>query len=213
MILINNISKRFENKVIFENVNISFQSNINFIVGNNGVGKSTLVNIIAAALKADCGEIKLGNVKVDFNNGLYKKNVGFLLSFPSYPKHFKVKEFVELMAFFYDLNTESDNHFISELIEFFELNDFLNSKVDDLSLGYQKRVLLLVSMIHKPKYYIYDEPFSGLDNQFIEKLEQRILNLALNDNWFLITSHQISENFTINNSKKYIIDNNIIEEV
>ncbi|PHS51255.1 MAG: hypothetical protein COB01_10700 [Lutibacter sp.] len=78
---------------------------------------------------------------------------------------------------------------MKELLTFFYLNKYLNRKISELSTGYIVRVKLLASMLHNPDFYIFDEPFSGLDKNFVYQLMNKIIKLSNERKYFLITIH------------------------
>jgi ABC-type multidrug transport system ATPase subunit len=211
MISINNLSKKFKTNIIYDDVSIKFENNINFLFGNNGCGKSTLINIIAGASPSDEGSIFIGDSIISLTDGTYKKKIGFLLSLPSYPIHYKVSEYINLINYIYDNNFQLNSLYQKNLIDFFDLNKYLNTKINELSVGYIKRVQLLTSMLHDPKYYILDEPFAGLDNNFIQLLNQKIIDLSKEGKYFLVTTHQIDNTlFNYLNSDRFeIVDHKI----
>ena len=214
MILINNLSKKYKENIIFNEASIILKSNINFLIGNNGIGKSTLINIIAGVVKPQSGSIFLDTLKISFTDGRYKKNVGFLLSFPTNPTHFKVMEYIDLVNYIYSINSKSNKNYQEDLIDFFELRKYLDSQISELSVGYLKRLQLLISMLNNPKFYILDEPFSGLDSVFLTLLEKKIINLANQGKVFMIATHQINDSLFNNvNSERFIINNYKINQL
>ncbi len=196
MISLKNLVKKYKSNTIIDNVDIVFDSQINFLYGENGAGKSTLIKILASIVKPSSGTITINNEKVKFTNGTYKKNIGFCINYPTYPAHLKLSEYIETLNYIYKVDVTSLKEYQKELIHFFELNDYLNHKISDLSTGYEKRVKLLASMLHNPNIFIWDEPFANLDSVFIPKLIEKINELSLLKKYFLISSH-ITENFEL----------------
>lgn len=188
MISIDKLTKKRGKKLILDNVSITFNSNLNFLIGENGAGKTTMIELIAGLIKPNRGCIYLDDKKINFYNGEYKKDVGFILDLPTYPYHLKINEFINLLYYVYQIDASKNEKLKDQLILFFELNNYLDYKISDLSKGYKQRVKLLSSMLHKPKYYIYDEPFTGLDLKFKDKVFQKIIDLSSNC-FFLIVSH------------------------
>ncbi len=189
MISIKNLSKAFKNKIVLNNLDIDFESRINFLLGDNGEGKTVLINILAGIVKPDKGIIQIDNKKIDFSDGRYKKNIGFLLNLQTYPAHLKIKEYIDLLNAIYSINTKENKVYLDELIIFFQLNKYLDHKISELSTGYIMRVKLFASMLHDPSIYIYDEPFSGIDKKFVPLLIAKIIELSAKGKTFLITTH------------------------
>ncbi len=189
MIYLENIIKKYNSNLVLNNTSIEFDSDINFIIGENGVGKSTLINIISGAVTLNSGNIFIGEDLINIKKGVYKKQIGFLLDFPTYPYHFKLSEYINLLNFIYSIDVNLNDNYLNDLLNFFELKKYLNVKIIDMSKGYIKRVKLLASMIHNPSIYVYDEPFSALDKDFVDLLLNKINELSFNGKYFLISSH------------------------
>jgi ABC-type multidrug transport system ATPase subunit len=193
---------------------MEFDHKINFLLGKNGTGKTTLIHILAGAVIPDTGTVLIDGVKINFKNGNYKKDIGFLLCLPTYPMHFKLKEYISLLNYVYDIDIEKEKKHQDELLDFFDLNQYLDYKISTLSEGYIKRVKLLSSMLHNPKYYVFDEPFSGLDKEFVVLLMEKIVFLTEQGRFFLIASHLIDvKDFELKNAMTYnMIEGEIIKK-
>lgn len=213
MILFKNLTKRYKSNLIINNLNIEFKEKIIFLNGENGSGKSTIVKMLASVIKPSSGSIFINDTEVNYNDGTYKKKVGFCLNYPTYPAHLKLFEYIKLLNFVYSIDINKNKDYQQNLINFFELNKFLNYKISELSSGYEKRVKLFASMIHHPKLFIWDEPFANLDKTFIKKIMGKIVELSSQEMCFFITSHiddEIKKDLTgLNN---YTIKNGIIEK-
>ncbi|MCF6350339.1 MAG: ABC transporter ATP-binding protein [Flavobacteriaceae bacterium] len=209
-ILIKNLSKKFKNQIVLDNVNIHFNNRINLLIGENGVGKTTLINLLAGILKMDNGEIFIRDYKLNYNNGEYKNNVGFVLNLPTYPYHFKINEYLDLLVSIYKIDLLKNKTYIESLLVFFDLKKQLNKKINELSTGYIKRVKLFSAMIHNPNCYIFDEPFTSLDQNFIPKLIDKIIDLSKQNKRFLITTHMSQIEKLIENASIYELKNKII---
>jgi len=208
MISIKNLTKTYKNKKVLNNININFDHNINFLIGNNGAGKTTLINVLAGIVKPTSGSIFINDKQLNYMDGTYKKDIGFLLSLPTYPYQLKINEYIALLNSIYSINVSANSPYQKELLSFFELDDYLNHKISELSTGYIKRVKLLAAMLHKPNIYIFDEPFSGLDKNFIPLLFKKINILSKQGDYFLITSHLLQiQTFNFHKSANYEILN------
>jgi ABC-type multidrug transport system ATPase subunit len=209
MITIKNLTKKYDSNIILNDISIQFNKNISFLFGDNGTGKSTLLNILAGALKYNSGSIYINNKEIDFKDNSYKTNIGFLIDYPTYPTQLTVKEYISLLNYIYRNDTKLQKSYQENLITFFELDKYLNLQISELSTGFVKRVKLLATMLHNPDLFIWDEPFSGIDKNFIPKLVNKIKALSTGENkFFLITTHisQIkSYNFT--DSSEFILEN------
>lgn len=195
MISVEHLNKKFNTKIVLNNTTVVFENKINFLLGKNGTGKTTFLNILAGIIKPDSGSITINNNLINYLDGRYRKNIGFMLDIPNYPIHLTIIEFIKLQKSLYSINS-LNNKYQTELITFFGFEDYLNCPLKNLSTGYLKKVRLMASMIHNPDMYIYDEPFNGLDIEFLPILLDRISKLKKKGKFFIITSHiNVSESF------------------
>lgn len=189
MISISNLTKSFKNRIVLDNVNMDFDCNINFLQGSNGVGKTTLINILAGIVKPNKGLIYINNNIISYTDGRYKKNIGFFLNYATYPYHLTISEYIDLLNLINGIDVNKNKTYQEELISFFSLKNYLNQTISELSTGYITRVKLFAAMLHNPDLYIFDEPFTGLDKDFIPLLIKKIIDLSMLEKKFLITTH------------------------
>ncbi|MCI2230033.1 ABC transporter ATP-binding protein [Polaribacter sp. MSW13] len=211
MITIKNLTKKYGSNIILNNVNVHFKENVSFLLGDNGTGKSTFINILAGVINKNSGSILINNKSINFKDNSYKKNIGFLIDYPSYPTQLSLKEYISLLNYIYKNDINLNKLYQENLISFFELDDYMSLQISELSTGFVKRTRLLASMLHNPNVFIWDEPFSGLDKNFVPKLICKIKTLSKENKSFLITTHisQIKP-FDFPNSAEYKLINNKI---
>lgn len=214
MIVIKNLVKTHKSIKIIDNLTIEFKEKLILLYGENGVGKSTLIKILAGIIRQNSGFIYIDNKEINFTDSTYKKNIGFCIDYPTYPSHLRLQEYINLLNYVYKIDVNINKEYQHHLIAFFELSSFLNHKVSELSTGYEKRVKLFASMLHNPKLFIWDEPFASLDKNFTLKLIKKINELSKSDKHFFISSH-ITENFKLNFEKfdEYKMLNGKIEKI
>lgn len=162
MINISNISKHYDDDIVFKDLNIRINANLTKISGDNGTGKSTLLRIIAG-LEEYSGEIIINNKKCkkDFlqrNIILVDQNI-YLLENESVYKNI------------FSLNLKRN---ILEELEFFGINEILNQKVYTLSGGQKKKLSLFIAFALKPKILLLDEYSNYLEKDFIILLNDYI---------------------------------------
>lgn len=175
------ISLNFGKRKILENINFKInKGEIIGLLGPNGVGKSTIFNLITGLIKPDFGEIKI-NSEISNNYPIYLRTKRFKIGFV--PQH---------GGFFHNLTTIENLKAISEisnieknlrqekinfLISKFELDAVREIKAKDLSGGQKKKLVISLSLLADPNILLLDEPFAALDVMTIEKLQQIIVNL------------------------------------
>lgn len=173
MIEIKNVSKIFikkdsSNKTtkFYADNDVSFNVNEGEIVGllgPNGAGKTTLLRIISGIMKPSNGEVLIDNMKYDKNEIDIKKNIAFLTGNTKLYKDISPLELMNMCASYYDLSKEVTKSNIDNIINRFNMKEFVNQRISQLSTGQYQRVCIARCTIHNPKYYIFDEPTSGLD--------------------------------------------------
>lgn len=175
VIQLSNLTKSYDEEVVFSNLNLIIDKNLTHIIGINGAGKSTLLKILCG--KEDYkGDIYIDDMKVDFsylskNTVLVDQDINLFMDKT-------VKENIKLLAKRIDYN----------LIEKFGFKDKLSDKTYELSGGYQKKLMLLIALSLKPKILLLDEYTNYLDKDFIEKINSIIVDYS-KDNMVIYVDH------------------------
>ena len=145
--------------------------------GSNGIGKTTFLNTIAYAI-SDSGKVLFNDKDLTINQSTY-----IPIDMGGYPT-LQVKQNLEIFA---SLN---DNHLaLVPSVKVFELDEYLDSDLQSLSTGWQKRVLLSTLLFTQTPIWIIDEPFSNLDADSTQRVYEVLLSRAANGGIILISSH------------------------
>jgi lipopolysaccharide export system ATP-binding protein len=179
------ISIKFGKKIILDNLNFNLnQGQILGLLGPNGVGKSTIFNIITGLVSPDFGSIFINQKKVN-EYPIYKRTLKFKIGFvPQYGGYFHdLTVFDNLKAIgeicISDLSYRNER--INLLISKFELDPVRDIKADLLSGGQKKKLTIALSLISNPKILLLDEPFAALDVLTIKTLQEIIVDLQVTD--------------------------------
>jgi len=179
------ISIKFGKKIILDNLNFNLnQGQILGLLGPNGVGKSTIFNIITGLISPDFGSILINQKKVN-EYPIYKRTLKFKIGFvPQYGGYFHdLTVFDNLKAIgeicISDLSYRNER--INLLISKFELDPVRDIKADLLSGGQKKKLTIALSLISNPKILLLDEPFAALDVLTIKTLQEIIVDLQVTD--------------------------------
>lgn len=166
LVKLKNVWKRYK-KWVLKDVNLSIdRGTVIGLVGPNGSGKSTLLNIIAGLVRPTRGEIIISEYKVPEDHE-YKFHIGILLHNSVLYDELTVAENLIYYSKVYGLDNWRSLESVRELIEVFELKDYISVKVEALSHGWRKRVDIIRAFMHDPDIILLDEPFSGLDERAI----------------------------------------------
>jgi energy-coupling factor transport system ATP-binding protein len=174
MIVLKNICFGYENRKVIKNCSVSFASDeIHLLVGPNGAGKTTLAMIIKGLLKPSHGRVF--SPGKDINE--WRKKMGLLFQFPE-DLFFNDSVYEELAYGAKRFGIEDIDRKINNIIDFLGLDqEILDASPFDLSYG-EKRIVAFASiLIWEPSYLVLDEPFSGLDWQFKNRLSEVIESL------------------------------------
>ena len=179
MLEFKNVSQYYQNRCLFSDFSLLIDEPRVLISGPNGSGKTTLLLMAAGLVQPDSGEVSFKQQSV--LNSESKKSIGISASKVNLPGFFTVQELL-------DFHSRSFSCSISETwLEQFSLQDYLNTKVADLSLGNYKKLSLMSAIIHQPDLLLLDEPANGLDEK-----ARVALNLLLSEysGQVVIASHE-----------------------
>lgn len=167
MIKIKNLTKKFGEKPVVQNVSVHIQKGkITSFIGPNGAGKSTLLSAVSRLIKYDIGEIYIENkeIKKWKNNDLSKK-IAILKQSNHLNVRLTVRELVSFGRFPYSQGrlTEEDWKHVDEALDFMELKDLEDRFIDELSGGQRQRAFIAMVIAQDTEYILLDEPLNNLD--------------------------------------------------
>lgn len=194
MIEVRDLYKSFGENDILKGVNLQMEKGkIHILLGNNGSGKSTIINCMLKLLKYDRGSITLDGEDIEeLRNMIYFKKVSALLE--SSVNVYDNLSGEENIRYFAGLNRINIKKFDKHLdyIKEFKLENHLDKKVGDYSRGMKQKLSLIIALISDPDYLLLDEPTLGLDFESTNNIIKILKQLAIEQNKsILITSHQI----------------------
>lgn len=182
------ICKSFGGNVIYSDVSFVFNPGCYVLTGQNGIGKSVLLEILAGVLMQDSGSVVMNGCNDSFTLD-YKKNLTYI---PSKPAFFPSATGEEFLSFIYSVKKKNINEELyRNLTEGFRLADFLHIKFNDMSLGSQKKLFLTTLAMTDGGLIIMDEPNNALDDQSNKVLTELIVELSKN-NIVVIATHDKS---------------------
>ncbi len=184
------ISLKFGRKMILDNLDLQLNNGqILGLLGPNGVGKSTIFNLITGLISPDYGSIFINSELVN-KYPIYQRTIKFKIGFV--PQHggffhdLTVFENLKAIAEIAIDNVSFRNEKIDLLISKFELDAVRDIKANLLSGGQKKKLVIAIALISDPKILLLDEPFAALDVLTIKTLQEIIVNLQSNNNISII---------------------------
>ena len=176
-----NVTLSYGKRIILDNINFKInESQIFGMLGPNGVGKSTIFNLITGLINPDSGQIKINGEDVS-NFPIYLRTRRFKVGYvPQYGGYFNdltlndnLKAISEIVIDNKNLRTEKINYLLSK----FELENVKSIKAKFLSGGQKKKLVIALSLLSEPRVLLLDECFAALDVLTIKMLQEIIVNL------------------------------------
>jgi len=181
LVQLKNISVFYNKRQIINNLNLSInRSEILGMLGPNGVGKSTIFNLITGLKEIDHGEITIDGINctnLPINERFTKFKLGLVPQYGGVIHDLTLKDNLKLVAEIHIKEKYLIEQKINKLISQFEFESLLNIKAKHLSGGQRKKLVIAMALINDPKILLLDEPFAALDILTIKMLQEIILNL------------------------------------
>ncbi len=188
---IENVVKRFHNKTALNGASFEIEKGSIFgLLGPNGAGKTTLIRIITSILKADEGKVYLNGEEL---NDFHPQIIGYLPEERGLYKKMKVGEQLLYLTQLKGLSYAEAKDSISYWVKKFEIQDWWNKKIEELSKGMQQKVQFINTVANNPQLIILDEPFTGLDPINTELIKNEILNLQKNGTTIIFSTHRMEQ--------------------
>lgn len=190
-ITIENLRKTLGNKLLFDQFNETFfPGEIIGFVGKNGSGKTTLIKLLCGILDPESGSVFFNQWNIRKERNLIMKNVGVLFDGTRH-LHWRLTSWQNFLYFaglkgcFGNIN---ENYGLS-LFSFFDIEEYLNEKVEKLSLGTKRKVSLCCALSNNPSVLFLDEPTNGLDVNSKERLGTFLQTYSSQKKLALVASH------------------------
>ena len=215
LLFIDSVSKNFGPQTALNNVSINIPEGCIYgLLGPNGAGKTTLIRIINQISVPDSGKVFFNDQELNLN---HIKQIGYLPEERGlYPK-MKIGEQAIYLAQLKGMDRNTARHELKKWFEKFDISDWWNKKVTELSKGMAQKVQFIVTVLHKPKLLIFDEPFSGFDPINANLIKDEILKLNKEGATVIFSTHrmesveELCENIALINKSNKILDGNLDE--
>ena len=176
-------------KIALEDFSINVpEASIYGLLGPNGAGKTTFIRIINQITQADSGEIFINNEKLNPN---HIRQIGYM---PEERGLYKNMSVGDQILYFGELKGMSKNDALSQAKYWFEqlqIDQWWKKKLSELSKGMAQKIQFVVTVLHRPKLLILDEPFSGFDPVNANLIKDQILNLKNNGTTIILSTHRM----------------------
>lgn len=188
------VHKWFGSHKVLDSFNLHVETGeILGLLGPNGCGKTTVLNIVCNLLSYDEGKVLLMGEPIHKLSFQVSSRVGFCTQRTALYPDLLPAENLLFFARLYGLSETQCKQRVAELISNFELDAFATTRVRQLSGGWQQRLHLAVSLVNRPLFLVLDEPTSAVDLQARMDLWKLIDGLRENGTTILLTSHYLPE--------------------
>ena len=185
IIELKNISVFYNKRQIIENLNLIInKQEILGMLGPNGVGKSTIFNLITGLKDPNYGEIIINGVnatKLPINERFTEFKLGLVPQYGGLIHDLSLMDNLKLVSEIHLKEKETRNHKLNKIITQFEFESLLRIKAKNLSGGQKKKLVIAMSLMNDPKILLLDEPFAALDILTIKMLQEIIINLQTSE--------------------------------
>ncbi|HEX7756956.1 MAG TPA: ATP-binding cassette domain-containing protein [Niabella sp.] len=186
------LKKYFATQKAVDDISLTIeQGQIFGLLGPNGAGKTTLIRMITGIFYPDSGTITLEGKAFDPVNDISK--IGYMPEERGLYKKMKIGEQALYLARLKGLSKHDAIESLKTWFAKFEMDSWWNKKVEDLSKGMQQKLQFVITVLHKPRLIILDEPFSGLDPVNSNLIKDEIFNLAKNGATVIFSTHRMEQ--------------------
>ena len=209
IIQVNNVSKTFGPKVALDHVSLDIpEGKIFGLLGPNGAGKSTLIRIINRITIASEGQILFNGHPITEAD---VASIGYLPEERGLYRKMKVGEQAMYLAQLKGMSAREAAVELKKWFVRFEIQDWWNKKVEELSKGMAQKVQFITTVVHRPSLMILDEPFSGFDPVNVDLIRKEILRLKDEGATIILSTHnmesveELCENIALINKGKLVV--------
>ena len=193
IVKVEHLSHRYSIQWAIRDINIEITRNgIYGLLGSNGAGKSTTMNIICGVLKQTEGDVYIKGINLRENPVEAKKHLGFLPQKPPLHMDLTVEEYLVHCANMRLIPPHKVQEAVKDVMGRCGISHFSQRLIRNLSGGYQQRLGIAQAIIHNPDFVVLDEPTNGLDPNQIVEIRELIREIAV-DRTVILSTHILSE--------------------
>jgi lipooligosaccharide transport system ATP-binding protein len=189
-----NLVKRYDGFTAVDGISFDVKKGECFgFLGPNGAGKTTTMRMIYGFSAPTSGDLNVFGVPVTENTRAIKRRVGIAPQELSLDPDLLVLQNLLIYASYFDIPKKEARRRADELLEFFHLKEKKGEKLDHLSGGMKRRLLVARALINKPEVLVLDEPTTGLDPQSRHDMWERVRDLKKQGVTTILTTHYMEE--------------------
>ena len=189
MLKVENVTKYYGTNLAVDHLSFTVDDGEIFgLLGSNGAGKTTTFRMIMGLLDVTSGKITLDGKKIDYS---VTDKIGFVTEERSLLTKMTVKEQIIYYGRLKGLSEKEILKRLDDWLERFQIKEYKNRKIKELSKGNQQKIQFIAAVINEPKLLILDEPFTGLDPINVKLLKEAIYSLQKKGCSIIFSSHQM----------------------
>ena len=193
IVKVEHLSHRYSVQWAVRDINLDITENgIYGLLGSNGAGKSTTMNIMCGVLKQTEGNVYIQGINLKEDPVEAKKHLGFLPQKPPLQGDLTVEEFLSYVARVRQVERSQVKKTVEDVLERCGIMHFRKRLIRNLSGGYQQRVGIAQAIVHQPEFVVLEEPANGLDPNQILEVRRLIKDIAA-ERTVILSTHILSE--------------------
>ena len=191
MIQLQGVSKTFGSKRAVDGLDLHVRAGELFaFLGPNGAGKTTTIKMVCGLLRPTAGTVRVGGHPADSPQA--RQLIAYVPDQPYLYEKLTGREFLRFVVEMYGLDPRAATRRIGELIDIFEMNDYVDELSENYSHGMKQRVVFASALVHDPKVLIVDEPLVGLDPRSARIVKDLFVSQARSGVAVLMSTHLLS---------------------
>ena len=190
MLRIENLTKKYGNKVAVDNISLHIESGeIYGFIGHNGAGKTTTIKAAIGILDFDQGNIYIDGKSIKSKPLECKKIMAYIPDNPDLYEYMTGIQYLNFISDIYKVNSENRKQRIKKYFQLFDIEKDLNESISSYSHGMKQKLAIISAWVHNPKLVIMDEPFVGLDPIASHNLKQMMRELCEDGGAIFFSTH------------------------
>ncbi len=213
VLALDNVRKAYENHIAVDGVSFEVPKGCIFgLLGPNGAGKTSLIRIVTTITKADSGSVYLNG---EVLNSTHPSQIGYMPEERGLYKKMKVGDHLIYLARLKGMSPSDAKNSITRWMEKFEIENWWDKKIEELSKGMQQKIQFIATVCHNPPLLILDEPFSGLDPINTNLIKEEIQNLKNAGTSIIFSTHrmeqveEVCEEIVLINAGKKVLEGSV----
>ena len=192
MIQFERVTKRYGLKTAVHELSLEVPAGELFaFLGPNGAGKTTTIKMMCGLLFPTAGTIRIGGFDLARDGDRARQLLAYVPDQPFLYEKLTGREFLQFIADMYGLSPEESRRRIDEVIEQFELSEFVDDLTERYSHGMRQRTVFAAALLHEPRVLIVDEPTVGLDPRSVRQLKDLLRQEADRGTTVFLSSHSL----------------------